>query len=180
MATRRRLPLFLRRMTMQPREPGLAPSMSTAISYHAPRLRAAARRTPSRRARRLIYLGALTLVTAALIGGDELLEARRPPGDAIRRELVAAAGELASPLGPYPSAAAARALRRHFRGRPAILQTTFWPQVSVTLRHLDRTTCIDARIAARRLEGLVVVELEGYRAAEDCGDDNDMSWWILP
>jgi hypothetical protein len=125
-------------------------------------------------------LWALALVTAALVGGNEVLEARWPPGDAIRRELVAAAAELASPVGPYPTDAATRAIRRHFRRHPATLQSKFWPQVSVTLHHLDKTTCADASTVARRMEGLVVVELEGYRSADDCGDDNDMTWSILP
>ena len=125
-------------------------------------------------------LGTLALVTAALVGGNEVLKASRSPGDAIRSELVAAAAELTSPMGPYPTKAATRAIRRHFRAHPAALHTEFWPQVSVTLQHLDRTTCVDARIVARRMEGLVVVELEGYRSAKDCGDGNDMTWWILP
>jgi hypothetical protein len=126
------------------------------------------------------HLCSLALVTAALGGGNELLNSWRPPGDAIRRELVAAAGELASPVGPYPTDAATRAIRRHFRSHPATLRTKFWPQVSVTLQHLDKATCLGASSAARRMEGLVVVELEGYRAAKDCGDDNDMTWRILP
>jgi hypothetical protein len=123
---------------------------------------------------------ALALIAAALIGGDEVLEAWRPPSDTIRRELVAAAAELASPVGPYPTDAATRAIRQHFRAHPATLQTKFWPQVSVTLQHLDRTTCVDAGTVARRMEGLVVVELKGYRSAKDCGDDNAMTWSILP
>ena len=117
---------------------------------------------------------------AAVVGGNAVLEASRPPGDAIKRELVAAAAELASPAGPYPTDAATRAIRRHFRARPAIVQTNLWPQLSVTLQHLDRTTCVDASSAARRMEGLVVVELEGYRSTKDCADDNDMTWSILP
>jgi hypothetical protein len=40
------------------------------------------------------YLWALPAVTAALIGGNEVLKTSRSPGDAIRRELVAAAAEL--------------------------------------------------------------------------------------
>ena len=93
---------------------------------------------------------------------------------------MAAAAELATPLGPHPTDAATRAIRGHFRAHPATLQMAFWPQVSVTLQHLDKIACLDAGIVARRMEGLVVVELEGYRSAEDCGDDNDMTWWILP
>ena len=153
--------------------------MSTATSDQPRRnpIGGPARAGWSRRAR---HLWALALVAAALIGGDEILNASRSPGDAIRSELVAAAAELASPAGPYPTEAATRAIRRHFRAHPAVLQMEFWPQVAVTLRHLDKATCADARIVARRTEGLVVVELEAYRSAADCGDDNDMTWRILP
>jgi hypothetical protein len=154
-------------------------SMSTATSHQA-------RHNPiggpahARRSRLARHPWALALATAALVGGNEILEVSRPPGDAVKRELVAAAAELASPAGPYPTDAATRAIRRHFRAYPATLQTTFWPKVSVTLHHLDRTACVDASIVARRMEGLVVVELEGYRSAKDCGNDNDMTWSILP
>jgi hypothetical protein len=153
--------------------------MSTATS-HQPRHNRTGSPARAGRSRLARQLWALALVTAALVGGNEVLEARRPPGDAIRGELAAAAAELASPVGLYPTDAATRAIRRHFRTHPATLQAKFWPQVSVTLQHLDRITCVDASIVARRMEGLVVVELEGYRSAKDCGDDNDMTWRILP
>jgi hypothetical protein len=55
-----------------------------------------------------------------------------------------------------------------------------WPLVSVTLRHIDNATCVDASTVARRMEGLVVVELEGYRSTEACGVDNAMTWRMLP
>ena len=153
--------------------------MSTATSYQLRRdpIDGPARARWSRLARQL---GILALVAAALVGGNGILQASRSPGDAIRSELVAAAAELASPAGPYPTEAATRAIRRHFHAHPAVLQTEFWPQVAVTLHHLDKTTCADARIVARRTEGLVVVELEAYRSAADCGDDNDMTWSMLP
>jgi hypothetical protein len=153
--------------------------MSTATSYQ-PRRNPVGGADRARSSRFTFFLGALALVIAALIGGNEVLKASRSPGDVIRSELVAAAAELAAPLGPYPTEAATRAISHHFRAHAATLQMAFWPQVSVTLQHLDKTACVDAGIVARRMEGLVVVELEGYRSAEDCGDANDMTWWILP
>jgi len=114
------------------------------------------------------------------VGGNEALKASRSPGQAIRSELVAAAAELTSPAGSYPTEASTRAIRRHFRAHSVTLQTDLWPLVSVTLQHLDKVTCVDASIVARRIEGLVVVELEGYRSAEDCGADNAMTWRMLP
>lgn len=121
----------------------------------------------------------LTLTVAAVVGGNEAFKASRSPGQAIRSELVAAA-ELTSPAGPYPTEASTRAIRRHFREHSVVLQVGLWPIVSVTLQHLDKVTCVDASTVARRIEGLVVVELEGYRSPEDCGADNAMTWRLLP
>lgn len=132
------------------------------------------------RSRFLRRLWALALVIAAFVGGNEILKSSRSPGDIIRHELLAAAAELAWPAGPYPTEADTRAIRRHFRAHPVALETDHWPEVSVTLQHLDRAACLDARLVARRIEGLVVVELMHYRAPADCGDDNDMTWLILP
>lgn len=152
--------------------------MSTTTSYQSPRnpIDRTARARPSRWARAVWILA---IVAAAVVGGNELLKASRSPGDAIRSELMAAAGELVSPPA-YPTEAAKRAIGRHFSDHSAVLHTKLWPVVSVTLRHLDRAACVDASTAARRMEGLVVVELEGYRSAEDCGDDNDLTWRMLP
>lgn len=50
----------------------------------------------------------------------------------------------------------------------------------MTLHNVDQNTCSDAAAAARRIEGPVVVELENYRSAADCGASNDMTWWIMP
>ena len=153
--------------------------MSSATSY-AGRRHPAGRLDRLARSRFIRPLWLLALVVAAFVAGNEILKASRSPGDIIRHELLAAAGELASPAGPTPTAAATRAIQRHFRAHPAVLQTSYWPLVSVTLQHVDRADCIDARLAARRMEGLVVVELMHYRSAADCGDDNDMTWQILP
>jgi hypothetical protein len=120
------------------------------------------------------------LVVAALVGGNAVLDALQSPGQAIRSELVAAAAELASPTGPTPTEARTRAIRRHFHEHSVALRTDLWPVVSVTLRQVDKATCAAARIEARRIEGLVVVELDGYRSAEDCGADNVMTWQLLP
>ena len=65
------------------------------------------------------------------VGGNEALKASRSPGQAIRSELVAAAAELTSPAGSYPTEASTRAIRRHFRAHSAALQMDLWPLVSV-------------------------------------------------
>ena len=130
-----------------------------------------------RRVPRPLRLFAVVALAVAL--GHQLLPALRSPGHAIRRELAAAAAELASPAA-QPTEAERRAILRHFRDHAASLDAGLWPQVSVTLHGLDRTICRDAATVARRMEGVVVVELEKFRSAEDCGDDNDMTWWIAP
>jgi hypothetical protein len=153
--------------------------MSTTTSYQARHnpIDGAARAWWSRLARSLAILA---LAVAAVVGGNEALKATRSPGQAIRSELVAAAAELTSPSGAHPTEASTRAIRRHFRAHSATLQMDLWPLVSVTLRHIDNATCVDASTVARRMEGLVVVELEGYRSTEACGVDNAMTWRMLP
>lgn len=130
--------------------------------------------------RRALPLSILVLLAVAIVGGNEALTALQSPGQAIRSELVAAAAELTSPAGSYPTEASTRAIRRHFREHSVTLQTDLWPLVSVTLHHLDKATCADASTAARRIEGLVVVELDAYRSPADCGADNTMTWRLLP
>jgi hypothetical protein len=102
------------------------------------------------RSRFVRHLWALAVVAAVLVGGNEIMKASRSPGDVIRSELVAAAAELAAPVGAYPNETATRAIRRHFRAHPATLETEFWPQVSVMLHHLDKTTCAIDRPRLRR------------------------------
>lgn len=125
-------------------------------------------------------LSILVLLAVAIVGGNEALTALQSPGQAIRSELVAAAAELISPAGSHPTEASTRAIRRHFDEHSVTLQTDLWPLVSVTLHHLDKATCADASTAARRIEGLVVVELDAYRSPADCGADNAMTWRLLP
>lgn len=68
---------------------------------------------------------------------------------------------------------------RHFNAQASI-GAALWPHITVTLHNVDQNTCSDAAAAARRIEGPVVVELENYRSAADCGASNDMTWWIMP
>ncbi len=154
--------------------------MSVIASFgHPPPQRrfAGDRRSWFRRVPRTLRLLATVALAVAL--GHQLLPALRSPGHAIRGELAAAAAEVASPA-VQPTAAKRRAILRHFRDHAASLDPGSWPQVSVTLHGLDRAICRDAATVARRMEGLVVVELEKFRSAEDCRDDNDMTWRIAP
>ena len=123
----------------------------------------------------LMIIGALTLA-----GGLELGASLRSPGQRIHGELSAAAADLQSVMPIALSDGMLVKLRRHFREHDASVDATFWPVVSVTLHHLDGSICRDAADKVRRIEGLVVIALERYRAADECHDDNDMTWRIMP
>jgi hypothetical protein len=137
----------------------------------------AASRLPGRRLRPTWFIGLLAI---AFVGVPEAHQALRSPSVVIRSELTAAAVELARPVAARPTEAQLTSIRAHFPARNAAVDASAWPQIAVTLRHLDQGTCGEVLGAARRIEGLVVVELERYRSAADCGQDNDMTWRITP
>ncbi len=73
------------------------------------------------------------------------------------------------------------AVARNFDDRAYRVDATRFPtELAVTLLSLDKPTCLEARTAARRIEGSVVVALEGYKSATDCRDNNTMVWRIMP
>jgi hypothetical protein len=137
----------------------------------------AASRLPGRRLRPTWLIG---LLAVAFIGVPEAHQALRAPSATIRSELTAAAVELARPVAARPTEGQLSAIRAHFPARDATVDASAWPQIAVPLQHLDQGTCGEVLGAARRIEGLVVVELERYRSAADCGQDNDMTWRITP
>jgi hypothetical protein len=146
----------------------------------APSLRSSEPAASRPRSRWLRPTWLVGLVAIAFIALPEIRQAFQSPAAAIRSELTAAAVELAVPVGPQPTDAQLNAIRRHFTGRDATIDAAAWPQIIVTLRHVDRDTCGDVLGAARRIEGLVVVELERYPSVADCGADNDLTWLITP
>jgi hypothetical protein len=121
---------------------------------------------------------AVLAVGLALILAGALGSALLSPGRVIRSELTSAASDLRASYAPDP--AALRRLPRHFPHHAATVDARAWPQVAVTLHGLPRDICRDAAGAARRIEGLVVVELERYRSADECGAANDMTWRFMP
>jgi hypothetical protein len=122
---------------------------------------------------------ALLGLAAVVVGGQQVSVAMQSPGETIRAALVAAAADMRAPETAQPSRDMLQAVGRHFDAQASI-GATLWPHVTVTLHNVDQSTCIDATAAARRIEGLVVVELESYGSAADCGASNDMTWWIMP
>jgi hypothetical protein len=134
------------------------------------------RRRPRRVSRTMWVVLALGL---ALVLGGTLLPSLLSPGRAIRGELKSAAADLRESR-VKPDAAALRRIRRHFPQHAATVDARAWPQVTVTLHGLPRDTCRAATDSARRIEGLVVVELERYASADACGPSNDMTWRFMP
>jgi hypothetical protein len=122
---------------------------------------------------------ALWIVVGVALGLSMELRALQSPGQTIRSELEAAAVDLEA--APAASSAPMLAqIRRNFHERGVTVDGTLWPLVSVTFHQVDASTCQDAVDKAARIEGLVVVALQRYRAADECRDVNDMTWRILP
>ncbi len=153
--------------------------MSIATSFQplpgaAARWREAIRRTP-----RLLWIVlAVVLSWGAEYGAYRAFE---PPGLALRHELLGAAEELRTQWVPQPTPALQQALRRHFHESDVDIDAARqWPNVAVSLHGVPRQACAEAVLEARHVDGPVVIALERYRLAAQCGDHNDMTWWLMP
>ncbi|MGO8914730.1 MAG: hypothetical protein ACLQJR_02330 [Stellaceae bacterium] len=153
--------------------------MSIATSFqHLPdgpaRWRDALRRTP-----RMLWI----VLAILLSWGAEyaVYRAFEPPGQALRRELVGAAEELRAQWLPQATPAVRQAIRRHFRESDVDIDTTRrWPNVAVSLHAVPQEDCVAAVREARHIDGPVVIALEHYRLTAQCGERNDMTWWLMP
>jgi hypothetical protein len=102
-------------------------------------------------------------------------------GAGLPRALNAAAADLRTLPPDTPRARVERIVAGDFPGRTVAVEAGRFPDlVQVTVMGLDRDACLAAEAHARRIEGLVVSELAGYRTAADCGPKNDMTWRIMP
>jgi hypothetical protein len=123
----------------------------------------------------------LVCVGAALLTGYQFFLLAEPPDDAIRHELKATAGEMRNLLVPEPSPPVLAAMRQDFAGREVSIAPILASSiVTVTLHGLDRNACVGALAKARRIDGPVVVQLQGNGTAADCGSRNEMTWWVMP
>jgi len=154
--------------------------MSITISFHQ-KTRRPAGLLPSRNIDLGQWLGIGLPAVALAIGAQQLVLAMQSPGQAIRSNLRDAAAEARTlPMTASP-AEVQQAIEPYFAGRTATVDARGFPtQVSVIQHGLDRSSCMDAAALTRRLEGRVVVELIGYRTAEQCAENNDMTWRIMP
>ncbi|HXQ54144.1 MAG TPA: hypothetical protein VN802_23820 [Stellaceae bacterium] len=124
---------------------------------------------------------ALGLAIFALVLAHQLDLARQPRTLAIRQTLIDAAATTGTLPATASGAEVRAALRRDLPMRAADIDPSRFPgEVDVTYRGLGRTTCLEARSVAQRIEGSVVDQLDGYRSAAACGDRNAMTWRILP
>jgi len=118
---------------------------------------------------------------AAVVAALALLFASQPPGMALRNALVAGGAEAAILPATTKPQAVVEALRPSFRGRTVSIDAEAFPAVVyVTVRALDKETCGAVVELARRIEGLVVIDLDHYSSAADCRDSNDMTWRLMP
>jgi hypothetical protein len=153
-------------------------SLATLIEHPAEDpsgLRQAARRTP-----RVLWLVLAILLSWGVEYG--VYSAFEPHGAALRHELKAAAAVLHTQLVLQPTPALRAAIREHFPAETVEVQTDgLWPPVvAVRLHGLTRDDCLNAVHDARRIDGPVVIALQGYGSATDCREENDMTWWLMP
>ena len=151
------------------------------ISLHAPlplSLRQAAKAVYNRLSPRVRLLAAAAIL---LVAAHQVTQALQTPAQSIRGALTAAGDEAASlPWNRSPEQVQL-AIGRHFSGHDfRVLPARFPAEVAVVLADLDRETCLEARALARRIEGDVVITLDGYGSATDCQAKNAMTWHIMP
>ncbi|HXZ01168.1 MAG TPA: hypothetical protein VEI03_14300 [Stellaceae bacterium] len=153
--------------------------MSTATSIQLLPRGSLRRHPTTRRLPRALWI--VLAVLASWSAEYGVYRAFEPPGPALRRELLGAADELRAPWVPQPTTALRQAIRRHFRESDIDIDTArYWPNVVVSLHGVSRDGCAAAVPETRRIEGPVVVALERYRSAAECGERNDMIWWLMP
>lgn len=152
------------------------------ISLHAPwsfpiRETARAPLARAQRRQRLLLAAGMLLIAASY----QLSLALQTPAQSIKSALTAAADEAAALPWNRNDQQVQHAIGQHFSGHDFRLETARFPaEVSVVLAGLDRETCIEARQLAHRIEGDVVIALDGYGSTEDCQAHNTMTWRILP
>ena len=118
---------------------------------------------------------------AAAVAALAILFAAPSPGAAIHSDLAVAADALRALPQAATQARVDEAVEAAFHGRAVSVDASGFPvAVAVTVRGLDRKSCIEAESAVRRLEGAVVVELQGYGSPDDCTAKNDMTWRLMP
>jgi hypothetical protein len=117
----------------------------------------------------------------AAVGVFTMLAMPERPESVIGGDLASGA----SALNDLPANATRDAVRRtlesSFPGNAVSVDAGRFPTaVDVTLQGVDRPTCVSAASSARRIEGKVVIELQGFSSPAACRAANDMTWRFLP
>ena len=121
---------------------------------------------------------ALALAGLLIATGYQVSLALQSPAQLIRGELEAAAAETAGLPWNRSHDQVGAAVARHFPGHSVSIDAAKFPaMVAVTLHNVDRDTCQEARSLTRRIEGSVVIALEGNAP---CSDSNALRWRIMP
>jgi len=124
---------------------------------------------------------AIALAVALAPLAYQAVLALESPAQSLRRELVAAADEAGALPWNRTHEQVRSAVGRYFTRHAVTVDSRRFPaEVLVAVQNVDRATCVEASEVAQRIEGSVVVALEGFRSAADCGDDNRMIWRIMP
>jgi hypothetical protein len=135
------------------------------------------------RQRRRSFVRLLWLFSAlpVMLGAQHVVSVLEAPGLVLGRELKAAGAQMHVPLVPQPTSAMRQAIRQHFTESAVQVDVRrFWPNVAVTLSDISRDVCGDAVLDTRRIDGSVVIVLQHFRTPTDCGERNEMTWWIMP
>jgi hypothetical protein len=123
----------------------------------------------------------MLVLVFAVVATHQLFIAVEMPSQTIKIELMAAAADARRLPWTASRESVEQAVAAHFYGRAASVDASAFPTyLRVTLPHLDAVTCVDVVRRAHRIEGSVVVALDGYAVVEDCRDENDMTWRIMP
>jgi hypothetical protein len=124
---------------------------------------------------------AAVFVMFVVVIAHQLYFATETRARVIRAALIHAAAATAKLPATESGDEVATALHRYFPDRDATIDPSRFPaEVDVTVRNLSQRSCLDAERVARRIEGKVVVQLDGYDEASACGARNVMTWRILP
>jgi hypothetical protein len=120
------------------------------------------------------------IAAVILTGAYEAHLALQSPGAIIRHGLVRAGVEVADLAWSTPTARVQQTVSQHFPDYRATVDAARFPaDVTVTLHDLDPATCRAAYRSAARIEGRVVIALQGP-GEPACRGATSLTWRIMP
>ena len=126
------------------------------------------------------WLLVVMMAAGVLAAGYAPQLALETPGQVIRHDLTRAAARVARLPSFMPSERVEQTVSRYFPGyRGSVDATGFPASVSVTLRDVDPDACRDVYRKAVRIEGEVVIAIEG-NGDRTCRHRTAITWRIMP